>query len=262
MEIIFDKLRKDNKEFNFTIKNNEINGIYCLDSLILMKIMHFNKPIDGKIKINNKEITNDDLNEIKKKTSIVENNFRKYYQTRVYELMYYMIIEKNIILKNPKKKIVDSLKIVGLNSSYLDRQLCTLSSSEKKQIQFALALLSNPELIIMDEPFINYDLKTSKKMWMLIQRMKDQYNKTFIWISHDIDNLFKYSTNLIIIKNNKILIEGKTNEIIQKVEYLKKNKIPIPPIIDFTYQVKKEKNICLEYHNDVRDILKDIYKHV
>lgn len=262
MEIIFDKLRKDNKEFNFTIKNNEINGIYCLDSLILMKIMHFNKPIDGKIKINNKEITNDDLNEIKKKTSIVENNFRKYYQTRVYELMYYMIIEKNIILKNPKKKILDSLKIVGLTSDYLDRQLCTLSSSETKQIQFAIALLSNPELIIMEDPFINYDLKTSKKIWMLIQRMKEQYNKTFIWISHDIENLFKYSTNLIIIKNNKILIEGKTNEIVQKIEYLIKNKIPIPPIIDFTYQAKKEKKIKLEYHNDVRDILKDIYKHV
>ena len=74
------------------------------------------------------------------------------------------IIEKNINKKKTKKKIVDSLKIVGLNSSYLDRQLCTLSSSEKKQIQFALALLSNPELIIMDEPFINYDLKTYKKI--------------------------------------------------------------------------------------------------
>ena len=262
MEIRFVKLRKDNKEFNFTIKNNEINGIYCLEPEILKKIMHFNKPIEGKIIVNKKEISNDSLKEIKKKISIVENDFRKYYQTRVYELMYYTIIEKNLILKNPKKKILDSLKIVGLNSNYLDRQLSTLSSSEKRQIQFALALLSNPELIIMDEPFVNYDLKTSKKMWMLIQKMKDQYNKTFIWISYDIDNLYKYCTNLIIMKNNKILIEGKTYDIIKKVEYLKKNKIPIPPIIDFTYQVKKNKDINLEYHNDVRDILKDIYKHV
>ena len=95
MEIIFDKLRKDNREFNFTIKNNEINGIYCLDSEILMKVMHFNKPIEGKIKVNKKEISEEYLKEIKKKTSIVENNFKKYYQTRVYELMYYTIIEKN-----------------------------------------------------------------------------------------------------------------------------------------------------------------------
>ena len=46
---------------------------------------------------------------------------------------------------------------------------------------------------------------------------------------------------MIITKNNKILIQGPTKEIFQRVDLLKRNKIDIPEIVEFTYLAKKKK---------------------
>jgi len=73
--------------------------------------------------------------------------------------------------------------------------------------------------------------------------------------------LYRYTNYLIIFRNNKI-IEGSTTDLFKRVDYLKRNKIVIPKIVEFTYLAKKKKNIRLEYHKDIRDIIKDIYKHV
>ena len=48
----------------------------------------------------------------------------------------------------------------------------------------------------------------------------------------------------------------------QREDFLKKNRINITKIVEFTYLAKKKKNIKIDYHKDVRDIIKDIYKHV
>ena len=48
----------------------------------------------------------------------------------------------------------------------------------------------------------------------------------------------------------------------KEVDYLKRHKIDIPEIIEITHLAKKNKNIKIDYFKDVRDIIKDIYKHV
>ena len=62
--------------------------------------------------------------------------------------------------------------------------------------------------------------------------------------------------------NDKILKEGNTFDILTNVNYLKKNKIDIPDIVEITYLALKNKKVKIDYHKDIRDIIKDIYKHV
>jgi energy-coupling factor transporter ATP-binding protein EcfA2 len=174
----------------------------------------------------------------------------------------YEIRRKKLIIKDLEKKIADSLRIVGLSTDLLIRNVYTLSSSEQKLLQIGISLISNPDILILDEPFISLDMKNEKKVIMLLQKIKEQYNKTIIIISNNSDILYKYTNNIIIIKNNKILIEGLTNEVFQRVDFLKRNKIQIPEIVEITYLAKKNKNIKIDYHKDIRDIIKDIYKHV
>jgi hypothetical protein len=59
-----------------------------------------------------------------------------------------------------------------------------------------------------------------------------------------------------------ILIEGNTKEVYEKVDFLKENRIPLPEIVEFTYSAKKQKKAKIDYHRDIRDLIKDIYKHV
>lgn len=260
MEIKFKDYELGKNTISFTIKEEKITGIAGNTKEDLENIICLKNKYNGKITINRK--SNININEYKNKISIIrKNTLNKYFQGKVYETMYYEIKRKGLILKNPRKKILDSLKIVGLNYTYLNRDLITLSSSEKRLIELSLSLLSNPELIIVEEPFIGLDFKKEKEIYSLYKTMKEKYHKTIIFISDDTTMLYKYTDNVIITKNNKILLEDETINVFQKVSTLEKNNIEVPEIVQITYLAKK-KDIRIDYHKDIRDIIKDIYKHV
>ena len=67
---------------------------------------------------------------------------------------------------------------------------------------------------------------------------------------------------MIFLKNDEIFLTGKTNDVYLRVDYLKRNKFEIPDIVEFTYIARKKKEVRIDYHKDVRDIIKDIYKHI
>ncbi len=263
MEIKISDYQLNSGIYNFTIKDKAINGVAGTNQLDIMNIIKIKHKYKGKIWINNEEIKKEDVNKYKKRISIIEEVIDKNtYSFKVYEFMYHEIKTKKIPLKNPKKKILDSLKIVGLDFSYLNRTIKDLSSSEKKLIQFSLALLSNPDLIIIEE-FINIiDLKKEKYLMLLLEKMIEYYGKTIVLLSNNPDFLYQYTSHIIITKNKEVLVEGKTEDILQRVDFLKRNGIKVPEKVEWTYIAKKEKQAKIDYHKDVRDMIKDIYKHV
>ncbi|MBQ6324225.1 MAG: ATP-binding cassette domain-containing protein [Bacilli bacterium] len=238
MEMIFSR-----KDLSFKIPDKSITGIIST----------------------NKEIINYILSEeeYRKKISIVKRiHNNRYYNRNNYSLMLLEIKNNSLILKDEEKKIKDSLKIVGLKQNILNKNYYELSASEKELFHLALALLHNTEILIIENPFLGLDLKNEKRLSLLFRKMKDEYNKTIIFISNDSELLYKYTDYLIILKNDIVLLEGKTTELYKNISILKRNKIEIPKIVKITYLVKKNKGIKIDYHKDVRDIIKDIYKHV
>lgn len=183
------------------------------------------------------------------------------FKDTIIDRMIYEIERRNLEVKDYKKKIKDSLKIVGLDIE-LERSINTLSYSEKKLIQIAIELLENPDTLIFIEPFRGLDLFNIKKLMRLFRKLIDKYNKTIIFISDNSDILYKNTDYILVYKNNKLIKQGETKKVFEDVEFLKKNKINIPEIVDFTYLVKTKYNVKIDYHRDIRDIIKDIYKHV
>ena len=218
-----------------------------------MEVTILDKEFNGLI-TDNIEVIND--LKLDKVAILKDNYFKENFLSKVYEWMYYEIRRNKLNLKNPKKKIIDSLRIVGLDPIYLERRVNTLSQSEKVWIKLAIMLISNPNTIVLVDVFKYFDKVNEKKLIMLLQRIKDNYNKTIIIVTDNTEILYKYTKHLIVIKKNKVLVDD-------DIKVLEKNDLGIktPEIIELTNIIKK-KNIKVGYHNDVRDILKDIYKHV
>lgn len=263
MELIFSEYKLGNDILEFSIHHNMFNGITGKDKDKIADIISLNHNYKGKIIINNNEICKKDLNFYKRKIRYIKDDitFNNYNGT-VYELMKLEIRKRRMSLKNEEKKINDSMKIVGLSIQLLNVSVTQISTSEKKLLLLALALLSNPDTIIFEEPMKYLDMKNEKNLIMLLRKIREQYNKTFVFISDDSNMLYKYTSNLIIAKNNNILIEGNTNDIYQRVDFLKRNSIIVPDLVELTYLARKKKNVKIDYHKDIRDIIKDIYKHV
>jgi len=220
------------------------------------------KTITGIITDTKEEVIENIKNKSIQKVGIVRENYlSSNFLIKVFEYMYYEIRRKRLIIKNPKKKIDDSLRIVGLDNTYLNRNINSLSSSEKILIILAISLLSNPDVIILDNLFKYFDKTKEKRLMILLEKIRDEYNKTIILVNDDTEILYKY-TKYLIIKKNNLFIEDETDKLFKRVDFLHKNNIKVPEIIELTHLIKKKKKIKLEYHKDVRDILKDIYKHI
>ena len=263
MEIRFEDIKHKGSILNFTIQNEQINGITGNHLEEIIDIIKVKLDYRGKIRIANKEIKKEDIVSIKKKINLVEEQINDNLQGKtIWELMIKEIEKRKVYPKNVDKKIKDSLKIVGLNKEYLERSYYSLSTSEKKLVQIAMSLLTNPEVIIFESPFRSLDLKNQKKIMILLRKMKEQYHKTIIIVSEDEEVIYQYTDYVILYTNNKIIIEGKTENVYKNIELLKKHKIRIPEIVEFTYLAKKEKKAKIDYYKDIRDLIKDIYKHV
>ena len=263
MEIKLENLKLNDWELNTTLSSEDIIGITGPEYEEVLEILSLKEIAEGQIIINKETITKENQYDYYKKISLVQKDFKKInYLNTIKEHMDFIINYYHLQIKNIEKKEKDSLKIVGLDSSLLDRNITSLSKSEQKKVQIAISLLSNPEIMILDEPFKSLDNKSRKKIMMILTKLKEQYHKIIIIGSNNADILYQYTTKMLFVKNKRIFLEGSTQELYERVDYLKRNGYKIPEIVLFTYKAIKKKKVKLEYHKDIRDIIKDIYKHV
>lgn len=263
MEIKTKNLSYQDFLLNIEIDGKNIIGITGSGKTTVLKLLSLQLIGKGDIIYDNEKIKKENRATLKRKNSYVASTFQTIsFLNTVREYMEYYIKRGQLEIKDPNKKIKDSLRIIGLEQEKLNQNIIELSTSEKKLIQIAICLLSNPNYIFLDEPFLNLDMKTIKRLYMLLIRLKEQYQKTIIIASNNSDQLYQYTDQMVFLKKHQVFLSAPTKEAYAKVAYLTKNGFEVPDITKFTYKAKNKKNVKIEYHKDIRDIIKDIYKHV
>ena len=105
------------------------------------------------------------------------------------------------------------------------------------------------------------DYSNQKKLIKLIKALKEKYHKTVIIASNNANILYEITDDIVILKKGRILAADNTIKVYQNTNLLKENEVDVPDLIKFT-MLAKEKKIKLSYHRDIRDLIKDVYKHV
>lgn len=250
------------KEVSFEINSANITGIATSNHNEIISVLALENIDKVDVYLDNNKISLEEKDQLKQRISVIKEFNSLFFIKTVEDYMNYIIKKDLLKIKDPVKKKTDSLRIVGLDQTYLKREIETLSSSEKFELQLAVSLLSNPNILIFDNPFTYLDLQQEKKLIQLVTRLKEQFSKTIIFIDDNSDKLYKYTNKMLFIKNNEIILSAPTSEAYTRVDFLKKNRFKIPSIIQITYLAKKSKGTKIIYHKDVRDLIKDIYKHV
>ena len=111
------------------------------------------------------------------------------------------------------------LKIVtGMNidSELLDMKLCNLSGGQKSKIAFARLLYSKPEVLLLDEPTSNLDIKHQIDVTKTLSLLPKAKGMLVIMISHDINITAKYADRIIMLAGGGIFADGTPKEVLTK----------------------------------------------
>jgi molybdate transport system ATP-binding protein len=106
-------------------------------------------------------------------------------------------------------RIVDILGI----SHLLNRGIRYLSSGEMRKVIIARALIKSPRLLILDEPFAGIDAGSRKKIAESITKLVSQ-GLQIVLVTHRAQEIFPFISNIMLIKNGKVLMQGKRNNIL------------------------------------------------
>ena len=223
-------------------------------------------PTNGQIKIGrctllkNKKIKT--INNLRKNIGLVfQFPEEQFFHNTVKEEISFGMKRYEYKLDNLEKRVKDSLIMVGLNETYLDRNPLTLSNSEKRKVAIASVLTLNPKVLVLDEPTIGLDSKSQKNLIKLLRMLKNRYKKTIIIISQDLDMLLKIVDYVYVLKDGKLILEGEKFEVFSNEEALNECGLETPKIITFENLVKKKKGIKIGYRDEINDLIKDIYRN-
>ncbi len=160
--------------------------------------------------------------------------------------------------KNIKKKVIKVLKMVGLDESYINRSPFSLNGGEKRRVAIASVLISNPKLLIMDEPTIGLDNNSKKRLMKLLKKLKTMYSKTIIIVTHDVDMLYEIVDNVVVLNKGKIVKEGNKLSVFSNVELLDQNNTPVPSVVRTEKIIFDKTGIDLGYLPDMNSLVRAI----
>ncbi|MEM1506230.1 glycine betaine/L-proline ABC transporter ATP-binding protein [Domibacillus sp. 8LH] len=205
---------------NFDIYQGEIFVIMGLSgsgksTLIRM----FNRLIDptiGEILIENEDIVKMNaarLREVRqKKISMVFQNFALFPHKTILENTEYGLEIQKVPADERRKKAMSALEVVGLKG-YEHQLPSQLSGGMQQRVGLARALASDTSILLMDEAFSALDPLIRKDMQDELLEIQEQYKKTIIFITHDLDEALRIGDRIALMKDGSVIQLGTPEQI-------------------------------------------------
>lgn len=103
--------------------------------------------------------------------------------------------------------------------AYLDTEIRQLSGGMAQRVALALAVINDPDIILLDEPTVGLDPLSRRDLWSCLQQMK-QRNKTLIFTTHYMDEAVNLADRVIMLAEGRVVFNGTPAQITAKVQEL------------------------------------------
>ena len=209
-------LKEAVKNINFEIKENEIIGLLGPNgsgkTTTIGMILGLLKPTSGEVLINGLKLEKNLINILQK------INFISPY----IELPKKLTVKQNLIVygklysvKNLNDKIdylVSELRLENL----LNRVTGELSSGQKNRISLAKAIINDPNVLLLDEPTASLDPEIGDFVRTFLENYKKEKKVSILLASHNMDEVTRLCSSIMMMKNGLIIDQGKPNDLIKK----------------------------------------------
>jgi ABC-type multidrug transport system ATPase subunit len=202
------------QDLSFTVEQGSVYGFLGQNgagkSTTIRMLMTLIKPTSGSIEMFGKKL-DQNPNEILQNVGAVIERPDLYKYLSAYENV--KLFAKLSRVKATDAAIMDILDKVGL-ADRAKSKMKTFSQGMKQRLGIAVALIHNPELIILDEPVNGLDPQGIADIRNLILHLKNDMGKTVLVSSHLLSEMEMIATDLLIINKGKKIVEGKLNDLL------------------------------------------------
>lgn len=209
--IVLDNINLDIAEGEFVV----ILGPSGCGKTTLLKII--NNLIDfdsGEISVKNQTISEWNPIQLRRNIGYVIQQTGLFPHFNVSRNINYVLEIQNINKEKQAARALDLIQMVGMDESYLTRYPGELSGGQKQRIGVARAIASDPDIILMDEPFGAVDEVVRKTLQDELKILQKRLNKTIIFVTHDIDEAIKLGDRIIVMNKGKIEQDGSIKDIV------------------------------------------------
>ena len=274
------------KDINLTIKDNSFT---CLightgsgKSTLVQQINALLIPNSGEVDVNGIIVTSkSNQKSIKKSLKKEKKDFKSFFDIKelrkgvglVFQFPEYQLFEETVLKDvsfGPKnfsysndeaeKLAKEALDLVGISEDLYERNPFELSGGQRRRVAIAGIITLKPKILILDEPTACLDPQGSKEMMDLFEKIH-QSGTTIIMVTHDMDNVIKYGSDVVVLSKGQIIKECKPFELFLDREVLEELSIEEPKVISFAKELNENGySIDLEQVKDVQSLVKEIKK--
>lgn len=208
------------QKFSLSIPKGEfitiIGSSGCGKTTVLKLINGLISPDEGKIFVKGDDISGIDQIKLRRNIGYVIQHIGLFPHMNVrkniaYILNLYKEKDKELI----EEKVKNLIKILDLDEEILNKYPNELSGGQKQRVGIARALISNPEILLMDEPFCSVDEITRKILQQAIIEIHKKLGVTIIFITHDIKEALKLGTKVVVMNKGNIIQYDSPQEIVK-----------------------------------------------
>lgn len=183
-------------DVSFHVNEGETLGIVgesgCGKSTTGRMLMRLLEPTEGTVEFDGKELTTLSSEEMRKTRRDIQMVFQDPYASLNPRHTIERILSEPLLVhgvssaKERRKKVHEFLEVVGLSAFHAKRYPHQFSGGQRQRIGIARALMTNPKLIIADEPVSALDVSIQAQVLNLMQDLQKEFNLTYIFIAHDL----------------------------------------------------------------------------
>jgi putative ABC transport system ATP-binding protein len=161
----------------------------CGKSTLLNLIGCLDKPTTGRVTLDDEDVGELSMNQLaeirNRKIGFIFQSFNLIPVLNVYENIELVFMSwKNFLKEEMKKRITSLIEEVGL-ADYIKHKPGELSGGQMQRVSIVRALVTNPQVVLADEPTANLDSRTSKNILEIMVDLNTRHNTTFIFSTHD-----------------------------------------------------------------------------
>ena len=222
ISVFFNK-RKILENLNINLQQGEILGLLGPNgvgkSTIFNIITGLIKPNYGSVYINNKNITDDPIFYRTKKHKIgyvpqYGGYFHDLTLRENLKAISEIVIEDKKLRNEKINLLISKFELEALQNIKAE----FLSGGQKKRLVISLALLSDPKILLLDEPFAALDIMTIKNLQQIIVDLQTQNNISIILCDHQARDLLSCVDLAVVLSNGKVIAKDTPNNLIKNID--------------------------------------------